>query len=56
MNNEQLLQNYLLNLISISTDMLKEIDVYEVDKVEEVGHILSSLAEFRKNNYIEIPF
>lgn len=56
MNKEELLQHYLLNLISISTDILKEIDVYEVDKVDDVGKLVSSLVEFRNNSYIELPF
>lgn len=55
-HNEILLQQYLLNLIAISTDILQHIDNYELNEVESVGHLVSALAEFRTKNYIEIPF
>ena len=50
------LRNYLYSLIDISVDILKNIDVMECKEVETVGKMVSSLAEYRKNNYIELPF
>lgn len=50
------LRNYLYSLINISVDILQNIDVMECKEVETVGKMVSSLAEYRKNNYIELPF
>ena len=55
-NNMADLRNYLYNLIDISIDILKNIDVMECKEVETVGEMVSSLAEYRKNNYIDLPF
>ena len=55
-NNMALLKNYLYNLIDISVDILKNIDVMECKEVETVGKMVSNLAEYRRNNYIELPF
>lgn len=56
MTNEALLQNYLLNLISISTEMLKNIELFEVEQVEQVGQLVTKLNDFRLINYIDLPF
>ena len=56
MNNETLLKGYLLNLISISTGMLKNIELFEVEQVEQVGQLVTKLNDFRLTNYIELPF
>ena len=55
-SNMEHLRNYLYSLIDISVDILKNIDVMECKEVETVGKMVSSLAEYRKNNYIELPF
>ena len=54
--NKALLNNYLLNLIAISTDILQNLDNYEIEKAANVGELVAQLAEFRKNNMIELPF
>lgn len=51
-----LLQDYLLNLIAISTDILKDLDNYLIEESDNVGKLVANLAEFRKNNMIELPF
>ena len=54
---EELLKGYLINLIKISADILRDIDNFELEKVEEVGKIVSSLDEWRfKNDMLNIPF
>ena len=50
------LRNYLYSLINISIDILQNIDVMECKEVETVGKMVSGLAEYRKNNYLELPF
>ena len=54
--NRTYLRNYLYSLINISVDILQNIDVMECEEIETVGKMVSNLAEYRKNNYIELPF
>ena len=54
--NENLLRQYCLNIIQISTNILQNEDTMNVDKVDDLGKLVQQLADFRNNNYIDIPF
>ena len=54
--NENLLRQYCLNIIQISTYILQNEDIMNVDKVDDLGKLVQQLADFRNNNYIDIPF
>ena len=56
MNNKELLTRYLLNLITVSANILKFIEDYDAENVEEVGEILSRLQKFEKENMTVLPF
>ena len=53
---ENLLRQYYLNIIQISTSMLQDEDIMNVDKVDDLGKLVQQLADFRNNNCIDIPF
>ena len=54
--NENLLRQYCLSIIQISTYILQNEDIMNVDKVDDLGKLVQQLADFRNNNYIDIPF
>ena len=54
--NENLLRQYCLNIIKISTNILQDEDLMCVDRVDDLGKLVQQLADFRNNNYIDIPF
>lgn len=58
MNEQELLNSYLLNIVKFSVEIIQDIDVMDLneEKVAEIGKIVSQLAKFKKDNYIEIPF
>lgn len=55
-HNKSLLHDYLLNLITISADILKNLDMYYMENVDTVGKLVSALNEYRLNELEELPF
>ena len=53
---ENLLRQYCLNIIQISTDILQNEDTMNVDNVDDLGKLVQQLADFRNDNDIDIPF
>lgn len=53
---ENLLRQYCLNIIQISTNILQNEDTMNIDKVDDLGKLVQQLADFRNNNCIDIPF
>ena len=54
--NEELLRTYCASIIKIAVDIIQNEDGYITDNVDDLGKILKQLGEFKRNNYIVIPF